>query len=328
VTDAPAFVDEIFDASERFGTTYAALIVQGDNTLAERYGNALPNGEAVGPETKLLSWSIAKSVLHATVGVLVDEGRLDPDAPACVPEWSAPGDPRRAITLEHLLCMRDGLAFVEDYLDERISDVIEMLFGAGNDDVGHFAADRALAHEPGSTFNYSSGSSNIVARVVGEEVGRGEPMARFLRERVFGPIGMPSAEPRFDPTGTFIGSSYVYATARDWVRFGQCYLRGGVGTAGARVVSERWVAHGRRARSIDPDDNRPYGAHWWVLDGASREVFYASGYEGQRVLVCPDLDLVVARFGRSTSDQYDALTDWCRRLITALDSLPSASPAS
>jgi CubicO group peptidase (beta-lactamase class C family) len=318
VADPASLVDDVFGDEPRYGTTYAALVVQYGEVLAERYGGALAHvdgpDEPVGPDTKLLSWSIAKSVLHAAVGVLVGDRRLDLDAPAAVPEWSRPDDPRRAITLDHLLCMRDGLDFVEDYVDAGRSDVIEMLFGAGQHDVAGFAANRALAHTPGTVFNYSSGTSNIVARIVGSVVGRGEATARFLRDAVFDPIGMESATPRLDDAGTFIGSSYVYATARDWVRFGECYLHDGV-SAGRRVVPESWVAHGRRARSVDPDNGRPYGAHWWVLDD---DTFYASGYEGQRVVVCPARDLVAVRFGRSTSDQYDALLDWCRAVVAAV----------
>src|SRR3954463_4199146 len=315
--DAAALVDGLFADESRYGITYASLIVQRGTVLAERYGGALAHfdgpDEPVGPDTKLLSWSIAKSVLHAAVGVLVGAGRLELDGRAPVPEWSEPDDPRRAITLEHLLCMRDGLDFVEDYVDAGRSDVIEMLFGAGQHDVARFAANRALAHPPGDVFNYSSGTSNIVARIVGSVVGRGDETVRVLRDTVVDPIGMDSAPPRLDDAGPFIGSSYVYATARDWVRFGECYLHDGIGN-GRRVVPEGWVAHGRRARSVDPENGHLYGAHWWVLDD---DTFYASGYEGQRVLVCPSRELVAVRFGRSTSDQYDALLDWCRAVVAA-----------
>jgi CubicO group peptidase (beta-lactamase class C family) len=194
-----------------------------------------------------------------------------------------------------------------------------MLFGAAHADVAHYAAHRPLAHDPGTFFNYSSGSSNIVARIVGDVVGDTE---RFLRERVFEPIGMRSATARFDEQSTFIGSSYVYATARDWVRFGQCYLRGGAG-----VVSEEWVAHGRRPRSVD-EDGCPYGAHWWILEDSAVDAFYARGYAGQRVVICPDLDVVVVRFGVSESEQWKPINEWCARVLTALDSRSSASPAS
>jgi CubicO group peptidase (beta-lactamase class C family) len=316
VTEPAALVDRVFDEVERYGTTYAALVVQGDEVLAERYGNALPSfvhdDTPVTPDTPLHSWSIAKSVLHAAVGVLVGDGRLELHAPAAVPEWSAADDARHPITLDQMLAMRDGLDFLEDYVDETRSDVIDMLFGSGQHDVAHFAADRPLAHEPGTFFNYSSGTSNIVSRLVRDQVGDTDA---FLRATVFGPIGMDSAWIKCDDAGTFIGSSYVYATARDWVKFGQCYLHDGVSNGG-RVVPEGWVAHGVTPRSVDPTDGRTYGAHWWCLEDA-RNSFYASGYEGQRILVCPELDLIVVRFGRSTSDQYDALADWSRDVVAA-----------
>ncbi len=326
--DPTSLVDAMFADEARYGVTYAARVEGRGQVLAERYGGALPHfdgrDEPVGPDTRLLSWSVAKSVLHAAVGVLVGEHRLELDAPPRVREWSVGGDPRRAITLEHLLAMRDGLDFREDYVDADRSDVIDMLFGTGRHDVAHFAADRELAHTPGSTFNYSSGSSNIVARLVADVVGAGDATIEFLRNAVFDPIGMSSATVRVDDAGTFIGSSYVYATAHDWVRFGQCYLRDGV-IAGRRVVPAGWVDHGRRPRSIDPADGRPYGAHWWILRGAA-DSFYARGYEGQRVVIVPSLDLVFVRFGRSTADHLEAIQEWCRQVVAACEPPSTFAP--
>ena len=320
-----ALVDAMFTDEARFGTTYAVVVARRGEVIAERYGGRLPSrsgaGPAVGPDTALLSWSIAKSVLHAAVGVLVGAGALDPDAPAAVPEWRHVGDPRRDITLEHLLCMRDGLDFVEDYVDEGRSDVIEMLFGAGRTDVAHFAAQRPLAHPPGTVFNYSSGSSNIVAGLLARVVGSGPATVEFLRDAVFGPIGMDSARVRGDDAGTFVASSFVYATARDWVRFGECYAHDGV-AGGRRVVPDGWVGHGVRPRSVDPDTGWRHGAHWWVLDGVAEPTFFANGYDGQRLLVSPGPGLVVARFGRSPVVHSpvvhrDALQEWCRAVVVA-----------
>lgn len=315
--NADAFADEVFDDPERFGTTYAALIVHRGEIVAERYGNELPHldgspGTPVNADTALLSWSIAKSVTHAAIGLLVADGDLELEAPLPVPEWNELDDPRRAITLEDLLTMRDGLDFVEAYVDGVGSNVIDMLFGDGQDDVAHYAAQRPLKHEPGTFYNYSSGTSNIVARTIGYYTGDVE---RFLRERVFEPIGMHSAQPKFDAAGTFIGSSYVYATARDWIKFAQCYQHDGV-VDGKQVLPAGWAEHGTRPRSIDPDNGRQYGAHWWGF-GDDLGTFYASGYAGQRLMVCPPRDLVIARFGQSSEDQYDALMDWCARVIDA-----------
>jgi CubicO group peptidase (beta-lactamase class C family) len=115
-----------------------------------------------------------------------------------------------------------------------------MLFGAGQDDVAHFAANRPLAAPPGARFNYSSGTSNIISSVAARNVGIGDKYAQFLRERLFGRIGMHSATPEFDHAGTWVASSYVRASARDFARFGLLYLRDGVWD-GARLLPEGWV---------------------------------------------------------------------------------------
>ena len=313
-------LDDVTSDVGRYGTTYAVAVVHRGSLLAERYGGELehwdgPN-EPVGPATGLLSWSMAKSVLHAVVGMLVADGRLDLDAPAPVPEWAGPGDPRHAVTLEDLLAMRDGLAFNEVYDDAGLSDVIEMLFGAGQADMAHFAADRPLAHPPGTVFNYSSGTSSVVSGIVARTVGTGEPYERFLRGRLFDPLGMASARPRFDDAGTFCGSSYLYATARDYLRFGLLYLRGGLWD-GRQLVPQAWVDHGRRIRSHDPDEDRWYGAHWWSV-GDDLGTFWASGFEGQSLMLCPPLDLMVVRLGRSPDDHHSAeLAAWRARVVDA-----------
>ena len=316
--DVDGLLDEVMDQEGPLARTRAALVVHRGRLVAERYAGTTDawgeEPQPIGPATPLISWSMAKSMLHAVVGMLVAEGRLRTDAPAPVPEWPA-GDPRAAITLEHLLTMRDGLDFAEDYDDAGASHVIEMLFGDAVADTARFAAERPLAHEPGTVFNYSSGTTNIVSAIVRRTLGDGAAYRRFLHERLFDPIGMRSADPRFDDAGTWIASSYVWATARDMARFGLLYLRDGTWD-GHRLLPAGWVDHGRRARSRDPDDGRLYGAHWWVV-GDDLGTFWANGYEGQSILLCPGLDLVVVRLGKSTAEQYPALSDWRRRMVDA-----------
>jgi CubicO group peptidase (beta-lactamase class C family) len=185
-------VDELFGDVDRFGETYAVVVVQGGRLTLERYAGALPSFEhdpiPVEPSTALLSWSMAKSITHALVGLLVADGVLDLDAPAAVPEWV--GDARAAITLQQLLEMRSGLRWREDYVDAGASDVIEMLFGGGRADTAAFAANRPLEHEPGTTFVYSSGTTNIVTRLLGAHADVGA----LLRDRLFGPIGVPQVD--------------------------------------------------------------------------------------------------------------------------------------
>jgi CubicO group peptidase (beta-lactamase class C family) len=314
-----SLLDAVCDDGGPLSTTHAVVVVQGGAIVAERYQGALPHfdrpPDPVTPETRLLSWSMAKSVLHAAVGLLVGDGVLDLDVPAPVAEWSDPDDPRHAITLRQLLAMRDGLDFVEDYVDARVSDVIEMLFGSGNDDMAHFAADRPLAAPPGTRFNYSSGTSNIISSVVAGVVGHGEAYREYLRRRLFEPIGMHSAEPELDPTGTWVASSYVRATARDFARFGLLYLRDGTWD-GVRLLPEGWVDHGRTVQSVDPEDG-PYGAHWWGVAGDTLGTFRASGYEGQSITVCPVHDLVVVRLGQTAAAHYPDLTRWRADVVRA-----------
>ena len=318
--DLEPLLDQVFDDEGPLATTFAVLVVQGGRVVAERYGGALEHFDRpptpVTAEVPLLSWSMAKSVLHAVIGLLVGDGRLDLDAPAAVPEWAAAGDRRRAITLRHLLAMRDGLDWVEDYVDDRSSDVINMLFGDGQPDMARFAADRALAAEPGTRFNYSSGTSNIVSGIVARAVGRGEAYARFLHGRLFGPLDMASADPEFDEAGTWVGSSYLRATARDWARFGLFYLRGGVWD-GVPFLPPGWVDYGRTMISEDPEDASPFGAHWWGVAGDRHGTFRASGYEGQSITICPPLDLVVVRLGKTPYEREATLVPWRAAMVEA-----------
>lgn len=313
-----ALVTALFDDPEGYGDTYAVVVVQGGRLVHERYGGALPSFEheptPVTPATPLLSWSMAKSVTHALVGLLVAEGRIDLDAPAPVPGWS--GDDRAGITLQQLLEMRSGLAWREDYTDAGASDVIEMLFGEGRADTAAFAADRPLQAPPGTEFVYSSGTTNIVSRAIGEVVGGADGVRALLHDRLLGRIGFTDVDARFDDAGTFLGSSFVYAPARDFARFGLLYLRDGVWD-GARLLPEGWVDHARTLRSIDPDGGDGYGAHWWV-EHDDHGTFRAQGYEGQSILVCPAKDAVVVRLGRTVEAQKPALVAWRRAIIEAL----------
>lgn len=314
-------LDEAFDDASAIATTFAVVIVQHGRLVYERYHGALEHFDRaptpVDATTPLLSWSMAKSVQHAVVGLLVGDGRLDLDTPAAVPEWADPADPRHAITLRHLLAMRDGLDWTEDYVDDKVSDVIEMLFGEHQADMARFAADRPLATPPDTRFNYSSGTSNIVSGVVARTVGPGEDYARFLHRRLFAPLGMTSADPEFDEAGTWVASSYLRATARDWARFGLFYLRDGVWD-GVRLLPDGWVDYARTVVSLD-EDGTPYGAHWWGEADADPTLgtFRASGYEGQSIAVCPALDLVVVRLGRTPYEREPNVDPWRVAMVQA-----------
>lgn len=316
-------VEEMFDARELFGVTHAVAVAHHGSLVLERYGGTLEHwdrpAEPVGPRTGLLSWSVSKSVLHAAVGILVGESLVDPAAPAPVVAWSAPGDRRGAITVEDLLTMRDGLDWVEDYdLAAERSDVITMLFGGtgakGVDDMAGFAAARPLATVPGTRFGYSSGTSNVLSGVVASVVGRHQAYLDWLGRSLLEPLGMSSAGPGLDRSGVWAASSYLHASARDWLRFGELYLRDGV-WEDRRLLPAGWVDHGRCPRSPDGPGTW-FGAHWWT-DGGPLGTFWASGFEGQTVTVCPALDLVVVRFGR-TPEGSGVIGEWRRSLLADL----------
>jgi CubicO group peptidase (beta-lactamase class C family) len=303
-------LDHAFAQPKSLGTTNAVLIVQRGAIVRERYADGL---DAATPH---VSWSMAKSMLHAAIGILVRDGRIDVAARADEPAWRAPGDPRGRITIDQLLQMRSGLLFHEDYVDAHTSHVIEMLFGAGKPDAAAYAAALPLEHQPGSVFHYSSGTSNILSAVVARALGaRGDAYREFLRRELWDPLGMKSADPRFDEAGHWIASSFVFATAQDFARFGLLYLRDGI-WEGRRILPEGWVDHARTYTGTDEETGMGYGAHWWLVPG-SLGIFRCSGYNGQRIIVVPPLDLVIVRLGVSPVELAEELERFHMQVIGA-----------
>ena len=233
-------------------------------------------------------------------GIAVREGLLDVSAPAAVPEWQ--NDARAEITLDQLLRMSSGLEFNEDYVDQGISDVITMLMFDGRHDTGGYAAAKPLLHPPGSFWSYSSGTTNIICRILRDTIGNGPTgMLDFMQRELWGPLGMRSPTPRFDTAGTFIGSSFLFAMPQDFARFGYLYLRDGVWD-GTRILPEGWVDYARTPTYNDGES--AYGAHWWMKPD-NPDWFYASGYDGQRILLVPEKDAIIVRVGRTPEDQID-----------------------
>ncbi|MDQ1746492.1 MAG: hypothetical protein QOD07_755, partial [Frankiaceae bacterium] len=181
-------------------------------------------------------------------------------------------------------------------------------------DMAAFVAAFPLVHEPGSpdAYTYSSGTSNLVAAAVQRVLGVDEARMRaFLHDELFGPIGMRSARAEFDDAGTFIASSFLYATAQDYARFGLLYLRDGVWD-GTRIVADGWVDHGRTPRSADEDIF--HGAHWWAHPD-DLGTFGAHGFEGQRILCVPALDVVLVRLGRTHTDHGPTLDAHLQQIL-------------
>ncbi len=305
---AAAFAEPDPDRPRR---TRAVIVVRGGRIVAERYVQGFGRG------TPLLGWSMTKSVTNALCGILVGQGKLDVHARAEVPEWRDATDPRRAITLDQLLHASSGLRWSETYEASPFeSDVIAMLYGAGHRDMAAFAAAKPLDHAPGTRWSYSSGTTLIVSGIVRRAVGGTlDDYHAFPRRALFERIGMESAVIEPDASGTFVGSSYSYATARDWARFGLLYLRDGVWD-GARLLPEGWVDYSRTPAPAAPHGE--YGAHFWLNAGvpergvprpdprAPADLFYASGHEGQLVAIVPSRDLVIVRLGLTPDDgRYD-----------------------
>lgn len=287
------YCDEIFQLNEAQGVTYALQIISQGELVLDRYD--------AGASAAYLqySWSMAKSITHALVGILVRQGKLDIYAPAAVPEWQH--DARRDITLDQLLRMSSGLEFQEDYIDSG-SDVIAMLQFDGRHDVGAFAANKPLIHAPGSVWSYASGTTNIICRILKDIVGGGASgMLRLMNDELFEPLGIRSAAPKFDTSGTFIGSSYLFATPQDFARFGLLYLRGGIWD-GQQILPAGWVDYARTPTY--QSDQEAYGAQWW-LSPDHPGWFYCGGYDGQRILCVPQKDLVIVRLGRTPVAEVD-----------------------
>jgi CubicO group peptidase (beta-lactamase class C family) len=292
----------------KLGETRAVVVIHHGRLVAERYM------QGYGPTTPLLSWSMAKSVTQAMLGIAVRRGLVDIDRPMGNPRWEA-GDPRMAIPWRTWINMSDGQSYREIGAKEPTgNDAARMLFGVGRRDVAAFAASLPLVHPPGTHWNYNSAGINLIADALGRVFAPGASpderrlrMATVMREELFDPIGMSTAQPEFDAAGTFIGSAMVYASARDWARFGLLYLRGGVWNE-KRILPDGWVDFARSKTTAD--DCTIYGAGWWIapesgpgepykslVPDGPRDLFMAQGHEGQVTVVVPSKDLVVVRLG-------------------------------
>jgi len=276
--------------------TRAVVVIHDGALVAERYGAGF------GPDSRQAGWSMAKSVTGTLLGMLVQDGVLGLHDRLDVPEWQVdPQDPRRDLTLDQLMRMSSGLRWNENTL----IDSTTMLFGRR--DAGAYGADRPPAHRPDEVYAYSSGTTNVLSRMLRRLLGD-EAYWRLPRVRLFDPLGMASAVFEVDATGTFVGSSFVWATARDWARLGWLYCDDGV-WQGVRLVAPEWVDYVRTPTPTDGEGR--YGAHFWVKanDEPARltpTASYASGVEGQNIGIFPERRLVIVRLGQSGPMVYDA----------------------
>lgn len=316
-----AALDEVFSEPAEGGKreTRAVVVVHRGIIVAERYAEGFDAG------TPLPGWSMTKSAMGALIGIRVGQGALDLFAPAPVPEWRGASDPRAAITLDQLLRMSSGLEFGEA-TDDYGGDLATMLFDRG--DTAAHAAAKPLAHPPDTHWHYSSGTSNIVSRILRESF-EGDQTAYlgFPRRALFGPIGMRSAVIEPDASGTFVASSFMFATARDWARFGLLFLQDGV-WLGERILPEGWVAYSTTPTPAAPQGR--YGAHWWLNAGEPddpddrpwpdlpSDTYAARGFEGQEVVIIPSRELVLVRLGQSRPESTYDSNDFAAAVLAAI----------
>lgn len=310
-------VDDLF-ALEGLGETRAFIIMHDGEIAAERYG------AGYGPDTRMVSWSMAKTISAIMIGMLVSDGRLSMDQSAPIELWQRPGDPRGEITLRQLLQMRSGLRHTEAGDPPYGSSEVRMLFLDGRDNMARWAKEQPLEAEPGAKFEYSSNTSVILADIAAralsnsdEPDARRDAVATYLQARLFGPLGMDSMVPEFDASGTLIGGSLIHGTARDWAKLGEFLRRKGSAVGGEQLVPSRWVD-----AMITPSPRSPhYGLQTWLNrpledaeaehplfpDRAPHSMYSLIGHMGQYVIVSPEQRLTVVRLGHSNSEERIAM---------------------
>lgn len=288
------------DNNEAHGTR-ALLVLYNGKIIKEKYAGGFT---ANTPHT---GWSMTKSINSALVGILVRQGKMKTSDSNLLAGWT--NDERKTITLDNLLHANSGLKWDEVYTGP--SPATNMLYR--KDDMAGYAASFKQEISPGTQFKYSSGTANIIAGLVRQRVG--EAYYRFPYEELFYKVGMYSAVPEPDGSGTFVGSSYCFASPRDWARFGLLYLNDGV-VNGERILPEGWVKYTNTPAAGAALGQ--YGAQFWLNAGAPgnpakrtypdvpTDCFYADGYEAQFVWIIPSKKLVVVRLSLQQDNVFDA----------------------
>lgn len=324
---ARAAAAAFFDRPE-LGETRAVVVLQDGVPVVERHA------PGYGPNNRFISWSMAKSLTSTLVGQLVADGRLDLDAPAPVPEWRRrPGDPRAKITLRQLLHMSSGLDHTEGGERLQDADTVRILFTDRSRDAAGASIAQPLEAPPGSKYEYSTATSVILADIVQRTISPGartpaerrKAMRAHLLARLIRPAGMESLVCEFDAAGTMLGGSLCHASARDWARFGQMYLDGGM-VNGRQVVPAEWVAFVRTPSATDGG----YGGHFWLNRPRPRgsdpalfpeagppDAYAAIGHLGQYVVVVPSKRLVVVRLGKTQDERLGPVRRAIGRLVNA-----------
>ncbi|WP_097045624.1 serine hydrolase domain-containing protein [Flagellimonas pacifica] len=274
--------------------TRTLLILYKGHLLVEKYADGFTK------DTRILGWSMTKSVLATCFGILEHQGKLEMEWPAPITEWKK--DDRKEITLNHLLRMQSGLEWDEDY--SKISDVTRMLFL--DSDMSRPQKEKALIAKPTEIWNYSSGTTNLLSGILRQQFRSHQEYLDFPYATFIDKIGMYSMVLEADIVGNYVGSSYAWASTRDWARFGQLYLDKGKWN-GEQIFDSKWVNYITKPTQ---HSDGTYGAHFWLnangkYPDVPRDLFSCNGYQGQYVFVIPSKDLVVVRTGLAENPEFD-----------------------
>ncbi|MBF7092023.1 serine hydrolase [Flavobacterium sp. ALJ2] len=284
-----------FDVSgQTIKRTRSVLVLYKDKLIAERYEIGFTKN------SKLLGWSMTKSITGTMFGVLQRQKKFDIYKPAPIAEWQ--NDERKIITTNDLLHMNSGLEWVENY--NTICDATIMLFES--EDMARVQLEKPALFKPNTHWNYSSGTSNLLSAILRQQFKTHQEYLDFWYSALIDKIGMSSAVIETDMVGNYVGSSYAWATTRDWSKFGLLYLHKG-NWNGEQILDESWVKYVSTPTNTSKGD---YGAQFWLNAGgkykdAPRDMFYCSGFQGQKVFIIPSLDLVIVRMGLTDDLEFD-----------------------
>ena len=288
-------VDNAFDKkAEKNKRTRAVIVIYKDKIIAEKYADGFDKN------SKILGWSMTKSLTATYFGILQKQGKLNIMKPAPIAQWAA--DERSKITINDLLHMNSGLEWEENY--GKISDVTQMLFIA--EDMTQSQINKPFVGKPNNTWNYSSGTTNLLSGILRKQFKTHQDYLDFWYSSLLDKIGMNSALIETDMAGNFVGSSYGWATTRDWAKFGLLYLHKG-NWNGEQLFDPSWSNY---VATPTNGSNGKYGAHFWLntngdFPDVPRDFYRCSGYQGQMVAIFPSQDLVVVRMGLSEDFDFN-----------------------
>lgn len=274
--------------------TRSVVILYKGKLIAEKYTDGFTK------DSKILGWSMTKSITGTFFGILQHQGKINIMNSAPIKEWQ--NDERKHITINDLLHMNSGLEWEEDY--GKISDVTKMLFITK--DMSKSQIDKPLVGKPNQTWNYSSGTTNLLSGILRKQFKTHQDYLNFWYSSLIDKIGMNSMIVETDMDGNFVGSSYGWATTRDWAKFGQLYLNKG-NWNGNQIFDENWAKY---VSTPTNTSNGNYGAQFWLNAGGKfpdvpKDMYYASGYQGQMVAIFPSQNLVIVRMGLSEAFDFN-----------------------